>query len=369
MLADEITADLRGIRTLALSRAEQSGRSVTMPLPSKGLHYGAITASPDGTVDTSRVEGVDPDLRVKPFFAEGSGTSIREFVVGALRKEMGLECNDDDLARAHAGETVVTPSGMVLDGTQDQIDGPPPPDAISGQYEIDPAVVDHLEFYLLNYFKPGLGRQTTITEHGRRVFNNLGCTACHVANLKIDHDRRVADVATVFDPGQGIFNSLFATATPLFSAIDDGKGLPPLKQPLGGEFVVQNIFTDFKRHDLGPNFYERNYDGTLQKTFLTRALWGAGSKSIFGHDGRSISLDEVILRHAGEAQASRDAYARLPDGESDALQSFLKSLVLFPPDDTASNLDPGDRTAPDFPQFGHGSIKLSALFNDPTDSE
>jgi hypothetical protein len=37
---------------------------------------------------------------------------------------------------------------------------------------------------------------------------------------------------------------------------------------------VSNIFTDFKRHDLGPAFHERNYDGTLQKLFLTTALWG-----------------------------------------------------------------------------------------------
>jgi hypothetical protein len=43
--------------------------------------------------------------------------------------------------------------------------------------------------------------------------------------------------------------------------------------------------------------------------------------------------------------------------------------VLFPPDDTASNLDPGDPSAPSFPQFGHGSIKLTVLFNDPTDRE
>jgi hypothetical protein len=94
-----------------------------------------------------------------------------------------------------------------------------------------------------------------------------------------------------------------------------------------------------------------------------------GSKSSFGHDGRSISLDEVILRHGGEAQAPRDAYAKLPTPESDALQKFLGSLILFPPDDTASNLDPGNRSNPNFPQFGHGSIKLTVLFNDPTDPE
>ncbi|MGH7936873.1 MAG: di-heme oxidoredictase family protein, partial [Bryobacteraceae bacterium] len=155
----------------------------------------------------------------------------------------------------------------------------------------------------------------------------------------------------------------------LINVIDDGTGLPPLKQAQGNPFLVRNIFTDFKRHDLGPNFYERNYDGTLQQQFLTRPLWGVGSKSSFGHDGRSNSLDEVILRHGGEAQASRDAYAGLTESESAALQKFLRSLVLFPPDDTASNLDPGDRNAQDFPQFGHGSIKLTVLFNDPTDPE
>jgi hypothetical protein len=88
-----------------------------------------------------------------------------------------------------------------------------------------------------------------------------------------------------------------------------------------------------------------------------------------GPYGRSISLNDVILRHGGEAQASRDKYARLGSGEPVALQTFLDSLVLLPPDDTASNLDPGDPTNPNFPQFGHGSIKLTVLFNDPTDPE
>ena len=48
---------------------------------------------------------------------------------------------------------------------------------------------------------------------------------------------------------------------------------------------------------------------------------------------------------------------------------FLNSLVLFPPDDTASNLNPGDRNAAGFPQYGHGNIRLQGLFNDPTDPE
>jgi len=133
--------------------------------------------------------------------------------------------------------------------------------------------------------------------------------------------------------------------------------------------VVADIFTDFKRHDLGPNFYERNWDGTMRKQFLTRPLWGVGSTGPYGHDGRSMTLHDVILRHGGEAQASRDKYAALTSGQQIALQTFLNTLVLFPPDDTASNTDPGDPTKADFPQVGHGSIKLGVLFNDPADPE
>jgi Di-haem oxidoreductase, putative peroxidase len=133
--------------------------------------------------------------------------------------------------------------------------------------------------------------------------------------------------------------------------------------------VVKDILTDFKRHDVGPNFYERNWDGTPQSQFMTRPLWGVGSTAPYGHDGRSMTLDDVILRHGGESQKSRDAYAALPSRQLAALQAFLNSLVLFPPDDTASTLDPALPTKPNFPQYGHGSIKLTVLFNDSTGLE
>ena len=368
MLADEITGDLRSIRAGVLLTAHNSGVSVTRPLVSKGIHFGSITAMPDGSVDTSRVRGVDPDLRVRPFFAHGGTISIREFIVGALHGEMGLESVDPDLAAASAGGIVTTPSGMVLDGSRDRIEAPPAPDPANGN-EIPEAVVDYLEFYLLNYFKPATSQQNLVELGGLLVFNSIRCNSCHIQNLEINHDRRVADVQTVYDPRNGIFNRLFATAIPLFNSTDDGSGFPELKKPNLQPFLVKYIFTDFKRHDLGRNFYERNWDGTLQKQFLTKPLWGVGSSAPYGHDGRSISLNEVILRHGGEALASRNAYANLSRSSRQALLDFLGSLVLFPPDDTASTLDPGDRQASNFPQFGHGSIKLTVLFNDPTDPE
>ena len=368
MLADEITTDLRAIRDQAIADAIKKQRPVKKPLIGKGINYGFITGNPDGSADTSLINGVDPDLRVKPFFAEGSTISIREFVVGALHNEMGVEASaDPDLIAAQTGR-VVTPSGMVLDGTKDKISTPPAPDPENNN-EVDPALVDHLEFYLLNYFKPGHDAQNATTDHGRQVFASIGCASCHMQSLTINHDRRVADVETVSDTTKGIFNSLFATATPLIQTVNDNSGHPPLKLPAGNSFAVNDIFTDFKRHDLGSNFYERNWDGSLQKQFLTRPLWGVGSTGPYGHDGRSMTLDNVILRHGGESLASRNAYATLPGSDSDALLKFLNSLILFPPDDTASNLDPGNPSAPNFPQVGHGSIKLTVLFNDPADPE
>src|SRR4029079_5950762 len=125
MLADEITSDLRDLRAQALAAAQKANAPIQVTLTSKGIFYGSLTALPNGTVDTSRVVGVDPDLRVRPFFAHGGKISIHEFVVGALNDEMGLQAVDPDLAAAKAGARMVTQSGMVLDGTLDRLEGPP----------------------------------------------------------------------------------------------------------------------------------------------------------------------------------------------------------------------------------------------------
>jgi hypothetical protein len=376
MLADEITTDLRAIRAQAISEAQSRRRTITKQLVSKGIDFGQISADRNGNVDTSGVKGVNPDLRVRPFFLHGGTISIREFAVGAFNAEMGLKAVDPDLQAAIAGGRVVTPGGMVLDGSLDSIEAPPAidinddPDGDNVTNEVPQSIVDFMEFYLLHYFKPGLGEQTPQTARGRRFFTDIGCASCHIPDLTINRDRRVADVETAFDPRRGNpFNRLFATATAFFTEVNDGSGHPTIKLARGGSFVVRNIFTDFKRHDLGPNFHERNYNGSMQTEFLTTPLWGVGTTAPYGHDGRSINLMEVILRHGGEAQAARNAFARRSHADMADILAFLNSLVLFPPDDTASNLDPGNRNTPGYPQFGHGSIRLTVLFNNTTDIE
>lgn len=374
MIADEMTTTLRAIRTRAAQQAAATQSSVSMLLIAKGVGFGAITARPDGTFDTSRVAGVNPDLRVRPFFAEGREYSLRAFEAGAFNDEMGLQSPDPVLCAATDPTNPVattSPAGMVFDPALDTIKRPAICDpAEDGDHdgianEIDPAVLDYTEFYLLNYFRPGIGKTTVRSAEGRALMQSSRCLTCHVASFRITHDRRVADVDTRYDPVRGIFNRLYATATTLIDSIDDGDEYPrlaPKRQP----FTVENLYTDFKRHDLGAAFHERNYDGTLTTEFMTAPLWGVGSKAPYGHDGRSTSLEEVILRHGGEAEASKEAFVALGDDGQRKIIEFLQTLILFPPDDTASNLNPGDPSGPN-PQdpAQHGSIALSALFQIP----
>jgi len=371
MLADEMTKELRIIREEAINQAQVEGTAVTLNLVAKGVEFGTITAMPNGEIDATDIVGVDPDLRIRPFFHHGETISIREFIIGAFKAEMGMESPDPVLCAVTdpvSPETRVSPAGMEFDPVLDFFERPPVCDiSIDGDNdgvlnEIDPALIDHMEFYLLNYFKPGIGKSNRRTKRGLKTMKEIGCTSCHIQNLVIENDRRVADVETEFDRQRGIINRLFATASILFDEVDDGNEFPMLV-PQGNEFVVENFFSDLKRHDLGPAFHERQYDGTMITEFVTEPLWGVGSTAPYGHDGRSINLEEVILRHGGEASKSKRRFRRLSADSKREVIEFLQTLVLFPPDDTASNLNPGNpgTNNPQDPAE-HGSINLGELF-------
>jgi hypothetical protein len=397
MLADEMTAELRAIRAQAIQQAAAQGRNVTRALTTslgKGsINFGSITARPNGTVDTSQVDGVNPDLRVRPFFLHGETISMREFLIGAFNAEMGLEAVDSELIAASNGGRFTTPSGMVLDGRLDTLETPPVMNEFDDSdndgvvNEIPTSLVDIMEFYLLHYFKAGLGENSAEpippgsgfpsptsgeVADGLNQFRAIGCATCHIQNLTINRDRRLADVETRYDPIRGNpLNNMFAMATAFFTQSNDGSGFPTIKRPNFGSFVVRNIFTDFKRHDLGPNFHEINFNGTIRTEFLTTPLWGVGSTGPYGHDGRSMTLKDVILRHGNEAMQARNNFLNAGVGTQRNIIAFLNSLVLFPPDDTASDLPGGAALSgtPGYPQFGHGSIRLVGLFNDQNDPE
>ena len=175
---------------------------------------------------------------------------------------MGLQAADPDTARAAAGGRVVTPSGhgarRLARRSSSAARSPPTirddPDGDGVTTRSDLALVDHMEFYLLNYFKPGTYDQTPLTQSAAALMQQFGCTGCHVQNLTIDHDRRVADVETTYDPVAADLQP--ACSRPRRRSFnEDGRRLRASADQAarcGARFVVRNFFADLKRHDLGP---------------------------------------------------------------------------------------------------------------------
>ena len=59
---------------------------------------------------------------------------------------------------------------------------------------------------------------------------------------------------------------------------------------------------------------------------MTTKLWGVGDTAPYWHDGSSPTLRDAIMRHGGEAQASREAFANATEREQEQLLAFLKQL-------------------------------------------
>lgn len=92
-------------------------------------------------------------------------------------------------------------------------------------------------------------------------------------------------------------------------------------------------YTDLLLHDMGEGLADGRGDLLASgREWRTPPLWGLGvatEASEFPallHDGRARSLEEAVLWHGGEAQASRDAYLQLKPEWRGALLRFVASL-------------------------------------------
>jgi di-heme oxidoreductase (putative peroxidase) len=219
--------------------------------------------------------------------------------------------------------------------------------------------LDLLEWFLLNHPAPAQTAQNEVTRRGRQLLDTYGCTSCHVADWAIRAadpaqglagDRRFFDLAVAPNPATG---RLEGRLHPLTREVAGAGGA--LLLPRRGGFLVRGIFTDFLHHDLGGRFHEVYYRGgkpSVLARFRTAPLWGVGSTAPYGHDGGSMTLDDVIRRHGGEAEAATRAYAGAPAAAREALVAFLRTLVLYQTDTLPADLDGDGRIAADFQVAG-----------------
>ncbi|MEP7216500.1 MAG: di-heme oxidoredictase family protein [Anaerolineaceae bacterium] len=328
LLAREMTRDLVAIRETALAEATKTAREVRRPLVTKGISFGTLLALPDGRVDPREIVGVDWDLVIKPFHQKGAVVSLREFTVTAMNQHHGMQA--------------VERFGAGLDADND-------------------GVVDELtegDITALTIYQAGLnlpGRKLPFEPErraeavrGERIFADVGCVSCHVAELPLN-DPVFAEPGPFNPPGN--LRAQDKDARSLFK-VDLSKDIQtPRVSKNGGRYAVR-AFTDLKRHDLNDGTYahfanERAPQGFLHgvaptaafteptrprplREFLTRKLWDAGSSAPYGHRGDLTTLTEAIHFHGGEARAIRDRYFALPEPDRAAVVEFLKSLQVLP---------------------------------------
>jgi CxxC motif-containing protein (DUF1111 family) len=128
---------------------------------------------------------------------------------------------------------------------------------------------------------------------GEKLFQQAGCAACHVPELRT-----------------GDYPLLPIIANTTFRA-----------------------FTDLLIHDMGEDLADGRPDFLAgPRDWRTPPLWGIGlSAQVNGsthllHDGRARNVLEAILWHGGEAKAAKDAFSKMPLDEREALIAFVNAL-------------------------------------------
>lgn len=145
--------------------------------------------------------------------------------------------------------------------------------------------------------------------NGQELFDESGCTSCHVPTLVTSEFTELAELRS----------------------------------------QVIHPYTDMLLHDMGEGLADNLGEGNATGSeWRTAPLWGVGLSACvtggvinpnggqgneicnpsanFLHDGRARTIDEAIRWHGGEGQAANDAYQALSDGDQSDLVRFVESL-------------------------------------------
>ncbi len=137
---------------------------------------------------------------------------------------------------------------------------------------------------------------TAEAQRGDQLFTLIGCDTCHVRSI------------TTAPPGTVINQGAFVVPPEL-----GGKTIHPF-----GDFLLHNVGT-------GDGIVQNGGPSTRNKV-RTAPLWGLRTRDRLMHDGESLTRNEAILRHAGEAGLVIFNYRNLSGADKSALITFLNSL-------------------------------------------
>jgi CxxC motif-containing protein (DUF1111 family) len=217
--------------------------------------------------------------RVGRFGWKDQHSSLLSFIADAYLNEMGIT--------NRLRPTEVTQVLNTTTGINDQPD------------ELGLADIDHFAQFVRGTMVPPRDAALAATPAalaGQRLFGQVGCNACHMEAI---------------------------TTAPVGTVIDGGMFTVP--EALGDKVI--HPFSDYLLHDIGTG------DGIVQvgpqdtaNKLRTAPLWGLRMKARFMHDLGSLSLENAIARHDGEAHDAAESFRGLSPAEREALITFLKTL-------------------------------------------
>ena len=278
-------------------------------------------------------------------WGQGEGNSAlnptnRAFVWDPLNAHSGLQACDPSTTKDPDGDGVsertlsgaiqfpathkAPDKGTVTDALGRSLDDP---DGDGYIEEITEGDLDLGEWYLLNAPRPAFKGSQQEYKEGVALMKAMGCTTCHTESWDIrakdetfDGDRRFIDLDVTYNESSGRLEGELVR-------LYDKVGQDYVRRH--DSFAVEGLFSDLRHHDMGEDMAELGFDGNVNTIWRTPPLWGVGSGFPWGHDGMSLTLEDVILRHGGEASASRMAYLSATPAERDQLVDFLRDLVLY----------------------------------------
>lgn len=207
------------------------------------------------------------ERKIGRFGWKANQPSLEQQTAGAFAGDIGISSSLFDSHETDAQFTAV----------QDQAHG--------GTPEISDRLLQRVTFYTQNLAVPAPRLQDSEQHQlGERLFSELQCASCHRPHYVLD-----------------------------------GEKISP--------------YTDLLLHDMGEELADRRPDGEANgREWRTPPLWGIGlietvnGHTRYLHDGRARNLEEAVLWHGGEAEASSKSYRELDLKERAALISFLKAL-------------------------------------------
>ena len=236
-----------------------------------------------GTAVMVPVLEADSKARIGRFGWKGQHASLVSFSADAYLNEMGITTPLFPEENTSNGRDVGYPSAY---------DPVPEP-------EDDGVDVVAFADFMRSTKAPPRGPITADVSAGEALFNKVGCAVCHTPSI------------TTARPGAKINGGVFTVPAAL------------------GNKVI-HPYSDFLLHDIGtgdgiPVLPLAEYASTANQ-MRTAPLWALRTRNRLMHDGLSLTKQEAIQRHAGQAAGVTKNYNALSDAEKNQLLAFLESL-------------------------------------------